>query len=349
MNFLAWWHAISLPARGDSSTPMARQRRRYAELTSSFVFFLAICFVPMFPVMFFFSPQSPSSPPAAVLAALTLLVALGAGRFGWQKASAGCVVLYIFDTVLIPILFNPALPLIFTISYGFILAILLGGALISPRVSMIVAIVASVLLVAMVFVEPHPASYMRLIASYNYSVMLILPILMFLLVGISLAIILTQLNKTIRRADRAEEIIVLQTEITKYEAQRKAELDQMESAAPLISEAHRQFANGEVHVRIPAETLAKFDANNALVLAAFSLNSLFGRVQRWREEAMMAQKTEVAVNQMVQELQQQDTTSVSALSVLPLRTGTLIDPLLLELKSSASTASTASTVSRSAR
>ncbi|GCE32196.1 hypothetical protein KDA_76800 [Dictyobacter alpinus] len=283
---------------------------------------LSLCFLPMFPIMVFFSPESPSSPPAAFLAGFTLIGAWIAGRVRWQKISASLVILYILDTVMIPILFNPTLPLILIISYSFIIAIVLAGALIVPRASIIVAALTCAFLLIVVFFLPHPKAYIQTVSAYNYSVMVYLPIFIFFVIGISMTVILGQLNQTILRADRAEEIIVLQEEIGRYEERRRAELADMEEGVKLIAEAHRQFANGNVQVRVPIDTLSRLGENNALVRVAFSLNNLLGRVQRWREESAMAERTELVVNELVHDLQRRPTDTLS--DQLPLRTGTLV-------------------------
>jgi hypothetical protein len=252
-----------------------------------------------------------------------------------QRLSAVFVLIYVTGMVATPVATNPTQPLVYVVSYSFVFAIMLAGALIEPRASIVMGVLLSAFLVAVVFVEPHPVAYMAIIGSYTYSVMVCTPILIFLLVGVSMSIILTQLNTTIMRADRAEEIVHLQSEIAAFELRRKMELSQVEAGVQVIAEAHQRFATGDVSVRIPGEVLAKFEVQNAaLARIAFSLNMLFSRVQRWREEGMLVLQTETAIAQIVEQLPAA-ADAEGVLVNLPERTGTLLDPLLLELKSTA--------------
>jgi hypothetical protein len=63
---LEWWYRLSLPALEQGTTPLQRERARYAKLTSSFLLLLLVLFLPLAPIMIFDSPRSPSSPPIAI-------------------------------------------------------------------------------------------------------------------------------------------------------------------------------------------------------------------------------------------------------------------------------------------
>jgi hypothetical protein len=89
-----------------------------------------------------------------------------------------------------------------------------------------------------------------------------------------------------------------------------------------------------VAVRVSTDTLAKLESNNsALAHIAFSLNMLFARVQRWREESQVATQTEEAIGQIVEHLPAHTGAVGDILDNLPYRTGTLLDPLLLKPES----------------
>jgi hypothetical protein len=83
-----------------------------------------------------------------------------------------------------------------------------------------------------------------------------------------------------------------------------------------------QVANGNFGARVP------LDHNNVLWSIAGSLNNLLARLQGWRQDALRLQRTEMAIQQVLQDIQ---LAKKRGEPLKAYRTGTALDPLIAEL------------------
>ncbi len=226
---LDWWYALSLPRHLLSvATPVERERTRYAQLTAGFLLLLICVFIPVSPIMLFFSPASPSSPPIAIGMFGLLALSWLCGRLGRQILSACCIIAYIFLSVTGPLLTNPLDASLIPVFSAFTIAVVLAGALMPPVAALVTGVLSCLDIVVVASLALHTDTYSKgaqlHLATINVlSVAVILPCLIQILVAVVIYVIMRNLLSAIRRADRAEEIVALQGEIAEYERVRMRE------------------------------------------------------------------------------------------------------------------------------
>ena len=129
------------------------------------------------------------------------------------------------------------------------------------------------------------------------------------------------LQDTIRRADRAEEIMALQAQVAEHERKRLREKEQLEREVARLAETHARIANGDLNARV------SLNEGNVLWSIAVPLNNLLNRLQQWKSDsdklAYMQQAAMYTAQQLRAILQ---TGQRRALSL----TGTLLDPMIIE-------------------
>ena len=132
-----------------------------------------------------------------------------------------------------------------------------------------------------------------------------------------------------KRADSAEEVNKLAQDLSRQQQAEVQKKQQLEASIRQIMDIHTQVANGNLNARVP------LDQNNALWAIGGSLNNLLARLQRWRQDALRLQYTEMVIQQVLQDIQ------LAKKRGEPLRaykTGTVLDPLLAELITTRSSA-----------
>lgn len=133
----------------------------------------------------------------------------------------------------------------------------------------------------------------------------------------------TGMLRALRRADRAEEIARLEQAISAQNWKAIKEKRQLEIAIQAIIETHTAVANGNYNVRVPIQQ------DNVLWPLAGALNNLLCRIQAWRRDSRELEKLRTAINLLMRQ-----TGDAKQMGKRPIfdRTGTILDPLLAELK-----------------
>jgi uncharacterized membrane protein len=281
---LNWWYSLSLPKRPPASSPKEREQTRYAHLTAGLLFLVIISFLPLAPVMLFFSPASPSSPPIAVGMLSLLAISWICGRLGRQIFSATCLIAYVFLAVTGPLLTNPLDASLTPLFGTFTIAIVLSGALMPPIAAIITGLFSCLDIGVVAALSLNPTIYNRggnlhFLTINVLSIVILLPITINLVVAVVVYVIMRNLLVTIRRADRAEEIVALQTAIAEHERERMQEQKQLEEGLEKIAEAHARIANGDYRTRV------SLNDGNVLWSIAVPLNNLVNRLQYWKQDA----------------------------------------------------------------
>lgn len=318
---LGWWYALSLPHRPPATTPMERERERYARLTAGMLLLIICSFLPLAPVMIFFSPASPSSPPLAIVMLCLLATSWIVGRMGRQIFSASCIIAYTFVGATGPLLTNPLDASLVPVFSVFTISVILAGALMPPIAALITGLVSclDIGLVALVSLNPNTfnrGGQLHLQTINTLSLAVILPIVIQIVVAIVVYVIMRNLIATIRRADRAEEIVALQTAIAEHERQRLRDQKQLEEGLAKIAEVHARIANGDYQVRVA------LNENDVLWSIAIPLNNLLNRLQYWKHDSDMLHTTQQAAAYIADQVRQRRN--------LPL-TGTPLDPVIVEI------------------
>ncbi len=320
--FLNWWYSISLPKRGPDTTPMERERTRYARLTSAFTLLLLITYIPLGPIMFFDSPRSPSSPPISVALLCLIICSIILGRWGRNILAAVFVVLFIILGVTGPLVTNLLDPTLLPLFSLLSVAVILAGALMPPQAALIVG-AGSCLEIALISVfQPHTAAYEVMLQRNLFTITLMLPIAIQVIVSVVIYAIMRNWILTIRRADRAEEIIALQKEVADYQRGRSVEREQLEEGFHRIAETYTRIANGDFQARV------SLSEGNVLWSIALPLNNLLNRLQYWKNDVDTLIYTRNAARQVAESLRY---AIASGRPVILQPTGTPLDPVLVEI------------------
>lgn len=320
--FLNWWYSVSLPNRGLDTTPMERERTRYARLTSSFTLLLLIMYIPLGPVMIFDSPRSPSSPPIAIAMLFLLIGSVFLGRWGWHILAATCVVFCIILGVTGPLVTNPLDPTLLPLFSLLSIAVILAGALMPPQAALFVGAGSCIEIALISVFQPHTAAYELMLKQDLFTITLMLPIAIQVMISVIIYAIMRNWLLTIRRADRAEEIIALQKEIAEYQRGKSVEREQLEEGFYKIADTYTRIANGDFQARV------SLSEGNVLWSIALPLNNLLNRLQYWKNDVDTLIYTRNAARQVAENLRY---AIVSGRPVILQPTGTPLDPVLVEI------------------
>jgi hypothetical protein len=165
------------------------------------------------------------------------------------------------------------------------------------------------------------------------------PIQIHLIVTVVLYLWVQSATRSIRRADRAEEIAKLQHDIAAQEHEIVEEKRQLDQSIQDIMQTHMQASNGDLAARVPLREGA------TLWPLAVSLNNLLSRMQRLQNTEQEVQKMTPRIHRAAQvehELQRiqsailqiSEALRVAEETLKPIRvanTGTSIDALSIEL------------------
>lgn len=321
-SLLAWWYRVSLPKRGPDTTPAERERTRYARLTSAFspVLFFLTLLTAVYGVL---TSINPVAPVIEVTALVVATFALICNKLGFNVVAA---LLLLSSTTINSVgnlVTNPLDPVFVPIFCVLVVTVVLAGSLMPPVYALVIAGLNCVVIILVAIYQPHTPAYNHWLSIGYGSLMIGVPIGLQLVVGIVTYVILSNLIATIRRADRAEEIVALQKEIVEYQRRRNEEREQLEASINAMAEVYTAIANGNLDARVPVRP------DSALWQVAMPLNTLLGRAQQWKKQADQWERTLRAVKYVQQELQQGRRQRVPVIFQQP--TETPVDLLLPEI------------------
>lgn len=322
--FLSWWYRISMPVRPPDTTPKARERTRYARLTSTFLLVLLVITVPTAPLNFV-NAYTVAGPIIAVIALGMIGLAWLFSWLGYNWVAAGWLVVNITTTTAGNMLVNPLDPSLIPLFSTFVISVILAGALMPPVAAIVVALMNSglILFITLMPLQPPTAAYVEMMEKGLYSITVVLPIIMQIIIAFLIYAIMRSLLETIRRADRAEEIIALQQEIAERDRARMQERQQLEEGISVIAKVHSDVANGNFTARVPV------GSEHVLWKVAVPLNNLLNRIQPWKSNADQYERMQAATRQVALEMQR------ARLQQTPVyfqqQSGTVVDTLLPEV------------------
>lgn len=324
---LNWWYRFSLPAHPQAATPLEREQERYARLTAGLLLLFSSVASPLVIIMLFFSSTSHSARPGALGLLCLLSISWVAGRLGRQKLSAICILAVTFLVVTGPVLTDPLNSALVPLFGVFTISIILAGALLPPVATLITGLI-SCLYIGLVayfslnFETYNQADHVSYQAINTLAIAVFLPIVIQIIVAVIVFVIMRNLLAAIRRADRAEEIVALQTAIAEHERGRLREQKQLEAGLEKIAEVHARIANGDYQVRV------SLDEGDVLWAIAIPLNNLLNRLQAWKSDGEILAITRQAARYIAEQIQVSSQTG--QWRNLPL-TKTPLDPVLVEV------------------
>lgn len=324
---LDWWYTLSLPRHQPATTPMEREQKRYARLTAGMLLLILFVFLPLAPIMLFFSPTSPSARPDAIGLACLLTISWIAGYLGHQKVSASCIIAFTFLAITGP-LFTQALSASLVPLFGvFTISIILAGSLMPPIAALITGL-TSCLYIGLVALRSlnlntyYTGSQLHYQSVNTLAIAVLLPMIIQIIVAVIVYVIMHNLLAAIRRADRAEEIIALQTAIAEHERGRLREQKQLEDGLAKIAEVHARVANGDYYARV------SLNEGDVLWSIAIPLNNLLNRLQSWKNDVDTLLVTRQAAGYIANQIRANY--QFGQWHYLPL-TKTPIDPVIVEV------------------
>ena len=324
---LNWWYAISLPRYVPGSSPREREAERYARLTAVLLLLFISTILPLMPIMLFFSPTSPSARPDAIGIFCLLTLSWISGRLRGQRFSAVCLIACTFLAITGPLLSHPLDAALVPLFSVFTISIVLAGALMPPAAALITGLASCLYIILFALLSLNPITYVQGDQLHyqtinTVAIAVILPIVIQIIISVIVYMIMRNLLIAIRRADRAEEIVVLQTTIVEHERVRLREQKQLEEGLEKIAEVHARIANGDYLAR------ASLNESDVLWSIAIPLNNLLNRIQSWKNDAENLLITQRAARYIAEQIrisfqseQRRD---------LPL-TKTPLDPVIVEV------------------
>jgi flagellar biosynthesis chaperone FliJ len=186
--------------------------------------------------------------------------------------------------------------------------------------------------------QQRTASFAAIMATDAYPI-IVRPIALHVVVTVVLWLWVRSATQAIERADRAEVIATLEHAIAQQEHADAQLKRQLEMSIQQIVETHQRVANGDFNARVPLNN------GNVLWQIAGALNNLLSRFQSLRQSEIELQRLRPQLQQARQvfyELQRTRSEIIHMISILrdakegyrplrPIPTGTMLDPLLLEL------------------
>ncbi len=316
------WYRYTLPHL-EQTTPAGREKMRYAHLISGFLLFILTLAILALPLRLF--AQDTTGNLLGLCADALYLLALLCNKRGWSVAAGMLFVAGILLTEMTPLFAQTAgfdtqnLPLLDYL----VIAILIAGAVLPPVSTVFVAALNSLVITFIILIAPHTHSFTQVLNAGSVSVVLLPPIFLQLVVAGVMYVIVRSLHATIRRADRAEQIADLQTQIATFEKARADEKRALEQSIQTIAATHARVASGDLDARVPLQE------HTVLWPVAVPLNNLLSRTQSWKSQAEMFAHTQRVATQIVQYIQTQRSNHRPL--VFQQLTGTPLDPVLQEI------------------
>jgi hypothetical protein len=321
-SFFVWWYRISLPQREPDVTPTQRERTRYARLTSAFSLLILCISVPT-TVNTIINRVTQTGPLFGVIGLACVISAIICNKLGSNRVAAFLLILYTTLVAGGALIRDPLDPAFVPIFCSLVVTVILAGSLMPPVFALLVALLNCTIIILDTMFQHHTTYYDQMVKSGGGSLVIGLPIALQIIVGVVVYVIMGNLIATIRRADRAEEIVALQKEIVEYQRRRVQEQQQLEEGIAIIAEVYTAVANGNLEARVPLQ------AESVLWQVAVPLNNLLNRTQHWKRNSDLLEQTLLAIKQVVQELQWARTRHVPVRFAQP--TGTPLDSLLPEV------------------
>lgn len=258
----------------------------------------------------------------ASIAFLVVAVILNRAR---KLLFAGLLTMFVLEAGMISVLALPPsvpltlsqIPFIFLLSQSLLISVLLFPA----WAILIVAAINILVTLLVLVVVPKTVEFQTYLQAHA-GPMFGLPITTLVLIALISYIVITSLQESLVRADKAEEVTKLQqvmAEQTRRELQAKR---QLESDISEIVSGLTRFSNGDNQARI------RLEQGNPLWSIAATINNMMSRFVRLREQERPREQTALAVRAYLREIQM---ARIAGKPLPELHSGTEVDTLVNEL------------------
>ena len=326
-SFLWWWYRLTAPALVTTDANLQlRELSRRGRLTSATLLIVILLVLAAEPVAIF-------GPNKSLIFILLIPVAIDCialifNRLG-KITTAGVLVIVGIEVGLILSILGPSLSgngLTTYILPQFDLMVqaeFVAITLLRPKSVFVMAFLHCAFIVGAILLLPHSLEFTPVLAVNEYEIFL-RPITLQIIVAFVTYLWVTSAHQAVKRADRAEVIAELERREVERQQQEIVLKRQLDEGIQQILQTHIQVSNGNFSARAPLKQ------ENVLWRIAYSLNNLLARLQslNYAEQELQRSKAETA--RLVETLHR----ARLGYPVRLERTGTHLDPLILEIANS---------------
>lgn len=326
-SFLWWWYRLTAPTLVTTDDNLQlRDLSRRGRLTSATLLIVILLVLAAEPVAIL-------GPNKALIGILLIPVAIDVVALIFNKlgkiTTAGILVIIGIEVGLILSILGP------TMAGGGITTYLLPQfdlmvqaefvaiTLLRPKSVFVIASLHCLFIVSALLLLPHSAEFAPIFAANEYEIFL-RPITLQIIVAFVTYLWVTSAYQATRRADRAEVIAELERREVERQQQEIALKQQLDEGIQQILQTHVQVSNGNFSARAPLKQ------ENILWRVAYSLNNLLARLQSLNYAEQELQRARVETARLVEMIH----LARLGKPVRFERTGTHLDPLILELANS---------------
>lgn len=326
-SFLWWWYRFTAPALVTTDANLQlRELSRRGRLTSATLLIVILLVLAAEPVAIF-------GPNKSLIGVLLIpvaidIVALIFNRLG-KITTAGILVIVGIEVGLVLSILGPTMGgggLTTYILPQFDLMVqaeFVAITLLRPKSVFVMAFLHCAFIFGAILLLPHSPEFAPILAANEYEIFL-RPVTLQIIVAFVTYLWVTSAQQAVKRADRAEVIAELERRELERQQQEITLKQQLDDGIQQILQTHVQVSNGNFSARAP------LNQENVLWRISYSLNNLLARLQslNYAEQELQRAKAETA--RLVEAVHRAKLGQPVRLE----RTGTHLDPLILELLNS---------------
>lgn len=272
-----WWYRISTPRNLSTSTPKEREYLRRARFTSTIALILLVA--AMLGLIATLTQNNPVIVFTSIFGIICHISTLIFNKKGWLNLSGITCMAGILVGILGPLAMQGklsigSLPIFYILSVTEIIV----AAIFPPVMILICCGINSLITIVALYTFPKDSELQTLMA-HEMAISMVVPIILYVILGFTLFFVVRNYLDTIARADRAEEIARLQQHIAQVEHERAAEKDTLQYGIEQLSKTMAEIANGNWDARVSLQ-------GHVLWPVAGPLNTLLNRAQKWRLDSM---------------------------------------------------------------
>lgn len=323
---LRWWYSFTAPAPVSADASFERRElTRRGRLTSATLLIVILLVLAAEPVAIFGSNKSLIF--ILLIPVFIDIIALIFNRFG-RITVAGILVIVGIEIGLVLSILGPTFGAGGMSTYTLpqydllVQAEFVAVTLLPPVTVFLMAFLHSAFIFATITLLPRSAEFSTIFAGNQYEIFL-RPFTLQIIVAFVTYMWVTSAYQAIKRADHAEVIAELERREVERQQQEIHLKQQLDEGIQQIMQTHVQVANGDFSVRAPLKQ------ENVLWRIAYSLNNLLARLQSLSSAEQELQRAKAETNRLVEAVHRAKYGHPMRLG----RTGTHLDPLILELMS----------------
>jgi len=321
-SYFNWWYRFTAPPLPPANASLeVREVARQGRLTSIVIF-----------ILLFLNFGSVPSATSGLNSALTIVlvvsfVAIGVSILLNRRGSvfwAGLILVLVHAIGIMLNLFTTPSGLSFQVISSFsilIIPTLLAAALLPPASVFVLAVLNTIFCFFAVTFMPHAPQFHDP-ASLVFVQGVVLPaVVQGTTAGISFLWV-SSLQRALRERDQAEEVARLERDLSEQTEEMARQKEQLEQSINMILQTQMRVANGDLNARVP------LTSDNVLWSVAGTLNNMITRMQRAQGAEEQLERTKSSAGWLISILRNRKAGQPSSRYT---RTGTVIDPIAIEL------------------